>query len=83
MTRQLYHNGVIRAVSGSAALADWVLVEDGWECPGNVCTPVCGDGILIRPLQPGGWDHFFADPTLRLPDEFERPAQPPDQERLP
>jgi predicted amidohydrolase YtcJ len=29
MTRQLYHNGVIRTVSGPAALADWVLVEDG------------------------------------------------------
>lgn len=40
-----------------------------------------GDGLLIRPLQPGGWDHFFADPALRLPDEFERPEQPPEQAR--
>ncbi len=39
------------------------------------------DGLLIRPLQRGGWSRFFADPTLRLPDEFERPEQPPDQER--
>lgn len=40
-----------------------------------------GDGLLIRPRQAAGWRHFFADPTLRLPDEFERPEQPPEQER--
>jgi len=39
------------------------------------------DGLLIRPRRRGGWGRFFADQTLRLPDEFERPEQPPDQER--
>lgn len=39
------------------------------------------DGLLIRPRRPVGWGHFFADRTLRLPDEFERPEQPPDQWR--
>ncbi len=40
-----------------------------------------GDGLLIRPRQSDGWHRFFADPTMRLPDEFERPDQPPDQDR--
>ncbi len=40
-----------------------------------------GDGLLIRPRQRGGWRRFFADQTLQLPDEFERPEQPPDQDR--
>lgn len=42
-----------------------------------------GDGLLIRPRRRVGWDVFFNDETLRLPTEFERPEQPPAQERLP
>jgi virulence-associated protein VagC len=29
------------------------------------------DALILRPLPPGGWDRFFADPTLVLPPEFE------------
>ena len=30
-----------------------------------------GDALILRPLRSGGWDQFFADPTLVLPPEFE------------
>jgi len=30
-----------------------------------------GDALILRPLPIGGWDQFFADPTLVLPPEFE------------
>lgn len=42
-----------------------------------------GDGLLIRPRRRAGWRYFFGDETMRLPTEFERPEQPPDQDRLP
>lgn len=30
-----------------------------------------GDALILRPLPSGGWDQFFADPTLVLPPELE------------
>lgn len=36
-----------------------------------------GDALILRPLPPGGWDRFFADPSLVLPPEFEPGDDPP------
>lgn len=40
-----------------------------------------GDVLIIRPLASGGWDRFFADPSLVLPPEFRLEDDPPPQER--
>jgi len=40
-----------------------------------------GDALILRPLPAGGWDRFFADPTLVLPPDFEVGDDPPLQER--
>ena len=39
------------------------------------------DGILLRPKRSDGWQAFFADPELTLPEEFEVPEDMPLQER--
>lgn len=36
-----------------------------------------GDTLLLRPLSSGGWDRFFADPSLVLPPDFEIGDDPP------
>jgi antitoxin VapB len=36
-----------------------------------------GDALILRPLPRAGWDRFFADPTLILPDDFEVPDDLP------
>jgi len=40
-----------------------------------------GDALILRPLASGGWDRFFADPSLVLPSELELEDDPPPQER--
>lgn len=40
-----------------------------------------GDALILRPLPSGGWDRFFADPSLVLPPDFEVGDDPPLQER--
>jgi len=42
-----------------------------------------GDALILRPHYRRGWDRFFDDPDLRLPEEFEPPEDPPPQERDP
>jgi antitoxin VapB len=38
-----------------------------------------GDALILRPLPSGGWERFFADPSLVLPPEFETGDDPPPQ----
>jgi virulence-associated protein VagC len=40
-----------------------------------------GDALILRPLASDGWDRFFADPSLVLPEEFEAGDDPPPQDR--
>jgi antitoxin VapB len=40
-----------------------------------------GDALILRPVASGGWDRFFADPSLVLPADFELEEDPPPQER--
>lgn len=40
-----------------------------------------GDALILRPLRSGGWDRFFADPSLVLPPEFEPGDDLPPQDR--
>jgi antitoxin VapB len=40
-----------------------------------------GDALILRPLRSGGWDRFFADPTLVLPPDFETGEDPLPQDR--
>ena len=40
-----------------------------------------GDALILRPLRASGWDAFFADPSLRLPDDFDTGEDLPPQER--
>lgn len=39
-----------------------------------------GDALIIRPLREGGWDSFFDDPSMKLP-EFDTVEDLPVQER--
>lgn len=39
-----------------------------------------GDALIIRPLRDRGWDSFFDDPSMQLP-EFDTPEDLPLQER--
>ncbi|MDY7092121.1 MAG: hypothetical protein SX243_04030 [Acidobacteriota bacterium] len=40
-----------------------------------------GDSLLLRPKYPAGWDRFFADESLVLPQDFEAGDELPLQER--
>lgn len=42
-----------------------------------------GDALIVRPTQPPGWDRFFADESLVLPDDFELGEDPAPQDREP
>lgn len=42
-----------------------------------------GDALILRPVASGGWDRFFADPSLVLPPDFEPEEDSPPQDRLP
>lgn len=42
-----------------------------------------GDALLLRPIYEGGWERFFADETLVLPEDFETGEDPPPQRRSP
>lgn len=42
-----------------------------------------GESLILRPMELGGWDRFFADPTLILPPEFEPGDDLSPQERPP
>ncbi len=47
----------------------------------TVTTERQGDALALRPLPSGGWDRFFADPSLVLPPDFEVGDDLPPQER--
>lgn len=73
-TAKIFRNGSNQAVRIPIELsldADTVTIEKQ------------GDALILRPLPSGGWDRFFADPTLVLPLEFEVGDDPPPQERPP
>lgn len=40
-----------------------------------------GDALILRPRYPAGWDRFFGDPSMVLPEDFETGDQPAPQER--
>ena len=42
-----------------------------------------GDALVLRPKHRAGWDRFFSDPTLVLPEDFEIGDDLPAQEREP
>lgn len=71
-TAKIFRNGRNQAVRIPAALrfdTDTVTIEKH------------GDGLLLRPRQAGGWDRFFDDPALVLPDDFDTGEDPPAPER--
>jgi predicted amidohydrolase YtcJ len=67
MSRQLYHNGVVRTLAGPGARADWVLVEDGRILDSGRGMPEVADARLIdlagRALVPG-----LIDPHGHFPE---------------
>jgi virulence-associated protein VagC len=69
---KIFRNGANQAVHIPVELSfdtDTVIIER------------VADGILLRPKRSGGWQEFFADPDLVLPEEFEVPDDLPLQER--
>lgn len=40
-----------------------------------------GDALIVRPVQPGGWERFFADGSLVLPEDFLLGEDPAPQDR--
>lgn len=40
-----------------------------------------GDALILRPEPRAGWEHFFADETLVMPEDFDTGEDPPPQER--
>jgi len=40
-----------------------------------------GDTLIIRPAYDAGWEAFFADESLVLPEDFETGEDPTPQER--
>lgn len=40
-----------------------------------------GDVLILRPVPAGGWERFFGDPSLVLPEDFETGDDPSPQDR--
>lgn len=40
-----------------------------------------GEALILRPRREVGWDRFFDDPSLVLPEDFDTGESPPPQER--
>lgn len=40
-----------------------------------------GDVLILRPMPAAGWERFFSDPSLVLPNDFEIGDDPPPQDR--
>lgn len=40
-----------------------------------------GDALIVRPVQPQGWERFFADDSLVMPDDFLLGEDPAPQDR--
>ncbi len=40
-----------------------------------------GDALIVRPKHRAGWDRFFSDESLVLPQDFELGEDPPPPER--
>ena len=55
-------------------------VELSFDCD-EVTIERQGEALVLRPRHRRTWSQFFADPEMRLPDEFELPDDPPPQER--
>ena len=72
MEIKIFHDGAEQVVRIPAELSfdtDTVIIER------------VGDGLLLRPKRQGGWQDFFANPNLKLPDEYAVPEDLPLQER--
>ncbi len=42
-----------------------------------------GESLVLRPVEVGGWDRFFSDPTLVVPTDLKLGDDLPPQERPP
>ncbi len=40
-----------------------------------------GDALIVRPKRRAGWDHFFSDESLVLPQDFGTGEDPPPPDR--
>ena len=40
-----------------------------------------GNALIVRPVYKGGWEAFFADESMMLPDDFDTGEEPRPQER--
>ncbi len=68
---KIFHNGrhqVIRIPDELSFDTDTVTIEKR------------GDVLIVRPVK-SGWDAFFADESLLLPEDFNTGEDPPPQER--
>ncbi len=41
-----------------------------------------GEAVIVRPLRRQGWDAFFGDPKMVLPEDFNTGEDPPPEEDL-
>ena len=62
VTAKIFRNGRNQAVR--------IPVEMSFETD-SVTIEKMGDALILRPRQEEGWDRFFADPSLVLPEDFE------------
>jgi virulence-associated protein VagC len=69
---KIFRNGANQAVR--------IPVELSFDTDTVIVEPVT-DGILLRPKRRGGWQTFFDNSELVLPEEFETPEDLPLQER--
>ena len=72
LTAKIFRNGRNQAVRIPVELSfdtDTVILEKR------------GDTLILRPYRKGGWDDFFADPSLQLPEDFDIGEDLPPQKR--
>lgn len=72
VTARVFRNGgnqAIRIPVGMSFETDEVTLEK------------VGDTLIVRPLLKRGWDAFFDDPKMVLPDDFDTGEDLPPQDR--
>lgn len=72
VTAKIFRNGRSQAIRIPAAFrfeTDTVILEKQ------------GDTLIVRPLPTPGWDRFFADESLVLPEDFDTGVDAPPPER--
>ena len=62
-------NQAIRIPVGMSLDADEVTIEKD------------GDALVVRPVRQRGWDAFFDDPAMMLPDDFDTGPDLPPRDR--